>query len=74
MIEIPSDDHDTVELPLPILAAFSCVPLHIHRRISVQPLLVGHCEEGGGEGGDETRAEGLGPGRESAEDLSAVGL
>ena len=54
---------------LQTLAAFSCVPFHVDRRISVQPLLVEHCEESGGEGGDETRTEGFGPGRESAEDL-----
>ena len=47
MVKIPSDD--AVELPLPILASFDCGPSQVNRRVSVQPLLAEHREEGGEE-------------------------
>jgi len=47
MVKIPSDD--ATQFPLAILAAFYGSPSHAGRRVSIQPLLAEHREEGGGE-------------------------
>ena len=55
MVEIPPDD--TVQFPLPMLAALDGRPSHVDRRVSVQPLLAEHCKEGRKKGSSETCEE-----------------
>ena len=55
MVEVPRDD--PVEFPLSILAAFDGGSSHVSRRISVQPLLAKHREEGGEKCSGETGVE-----------------
>ena len=55
MVEVPRDD--PIQFPLSILAAFDGRSSHISRRISVQPLLAKHREEGGEKCGSETGVE-----------------
>ena len=52
MVEIPRND--TVQLPLPILAALDGRPPHVDRSVPVQPLLAEHCEESGEERSGKT--------------------
>jgi len=48
---------DSVELPLPILAAFDGGSSHVCHGVSVQPLLAEHCDEGSEERSGETCVE-----------------
>ena len=55
MVEVPRDD--PIQFPLSILATFDGGSSHISRRISVQPLLAKHRQEGREKGSSETRVQ-----------------
>jgi hypothetical protein len=55
MVEVPRDD--AVKFALSVLAAFDGRPSHVGRRVSVQPLLAEHRQEGGEEGSGKTCEE-----------------
>ena len=55
MVKIPR--HDTIEFALSVLAALDGRPTNVDRRVSVQPLLAEHRQEGGEQRSGETREE-----------------
>ena len=55
MVEVPRDN--PVEFALPVLATLDGGPSHVSRRVSIQPLLAEHRDEGGEKRGSETRVQ-----------------